>query len=57
MKFFLYDKSNGKLVLNKEEIFLIKEFKNLIESPKRSKLKNKMDLAFKEFTYIYLFFD
>ncbi|MDA3856314.1 MAG: hypothetical protein PF569_08705 [Candidatus Woesearchaeota archaeon] len=57
MKFFIYDQSSGKLVLNKEEIFVLSEFKALINSPKRAKLKDKMDKVFREFTYIYLFFD
>jgi hypothetical protein len=55
MKFFTYDKINAKLSLNKDEILLVKEFATLINKS-RSKYKNDR-LAFKEFTYIYLFFD
>lgn len=61
MKFFLYDDANAEVILNDEGILLTKEFKNLLD-PERNKTKNdktgkKKERAFKEFTYIYLFFD
>lgn len=61
MKFFIYDKDNGKLALEDEAILLIKELgallelkRNITSSDKTGKQKT---LAFKELTYIYLFFD
>ena len=61
MKLFLYDKVNSKVVLNKEECLIIKEFKELLD-PARNKTSSdktgkKLERAFKEFTYMYLFFD
>lgn len=61
MKFFAYDKDNGKLILEDESILLIKELSTLLE-PKRNITKTDKTgklktLAFKELTYIYLFFD
>jgi hypothetical protein len=61
MKLFLYDKVNSKVVLNKEECLIIKEFKELLD-PIRNKTASdktgkKLERAFKEFTYMYLFFD
>lgn len=61
MKFFKYDNVNEQVTLNQEEILLIKEFSTLMED-KRNKCpedktgKNKLR-AYKEFAYIYLFFD
>lgn len=61
MKFFLYDNVNDGIVLNDESILLIREFNALLE-PSRNKSKedktgSKRLRAFKEFKYIYLFFD
>lgn len=61
MKFFLYDNVNGDIALNDEGILLIREFAALI-NPERNKCKEdktglKRLRAFKEFKYIYLFFD
>lgn len=55
MKFFIYDNVNDRVELNKEGILLIKEFATLM-GEKRNKPGNK-DRAFREFSYIYLFFD
>jgi len=62
MKFFKYDKVNGELEIDDEgEIFLIKEFNALLDLKrnvtKDDKSGKKRALAFKEFKYIYLFFD
>lgn len=55
MKFFKYDQANGAVELNDEGILLIKEFSALLD-PKRNRGKNK-ERAFREFTFLYLFFD
>jgi hypothetical protein len=61
MKFFTYDKNNGNLALEDESVLLIKELADLLEAKrnitktdKTGKTKSK---AFRELTYIYLFFD
>lgn len=61
MKFFLYDNASEEVVLNDEGILLIREFAALM-NPERNKCKEdktglKKLRAFKEFKYIYLFFD
>jgi len=61
MKFFIYDKGSGNVEINDVSILLVKEFATLID-PKRNitksdKTGNARTLAFKEFKYIYLFFD
>lgn len=61
MKFFLYDNASEEVVLNDEGILLIREFAALM-NPERNKCKEdktglKKFRAFKEFKYIYLFFD
>ena len=61
MKFFIYDKDNGQLILEDESLLLVKEFEALIE-PKRNitkidKTGKQNTKAFKELKYIYLFFD
>jgi hypothetical protein len=61
MKFFVYDNVNEQIVINKEEILLIKEFAVLMDvkrnkCPEDTSGKNKLR-AYKEFAYIYLFFD
>lgn len=61
MKFFIYDKDNGQLILEDESILLVKEFDALLESKrnitKTDKTGKQKLLAFKELKYIYLFFD
>lgn len=61
VKFFNYNNQTGSLELNKEEILLLKEFNDLMESERnkcpedpagRFKLR-----AFREFKYIYLMLD
>ena len=49
-KIFLYDNVNNRLEINEGEIFLVTEFKNLLN---KDQSKDK-ELAFKELTYIYL---
>ena len=61
MKIFLYDNVNSTVILNKEEILLVKEFAALVD-PKRFKIAGKKivkdkEHVFKEFTYMFLFFD
>ena len=61
MKFFVYDNVNEEIALNDESILLIKEFAALMD-PARNKCKEdktgiKRLKAFKEFKYIFLFFD
>ena len=61
MKFFKYDHVNEKIALNDESILLVKEFAALMESDRNKtssdKTGRKRKLAFKEFQFIYLFFD
>lgn len=61
MKFFKYDKVNGTIEIDDESILLIKEFNALLELKRNKTLQDKtgkkMTLAFKEYTYMYLFFD
>ena len=53
MNVFVYDNVNNRLEINEGEIFLVTEFKNLLN---KDQSKNK-ELAFKELTYIYLALD
>lgn len=53
MNVFVYDNVNNRLEINEGEIFLVREFKALID---KDSSKNK-DLAFRELTYIYLALD
>lgn len=53
MNVFVYDNVNNRLEINEGEIFLITEFKNLLN---KDQSKDK-ELAFKELTYIYLALD
>lgn len=53
MNVFVWDSLDLKLEINEPELFLIKEFKALLDRD-TSKLKTK---AFREFTYIYLMID
>jgi hypothetical protein len=61
MKFFIYDNVNEQVVINREGILLVKEFAILMNE-QRNKCtadplgKNKIR-AYKEFAYIFLFFD
>ena len=61
MKFFAYDNAKETVVLNDEGILLVKEFANLMDSERNKTKDDKTGLhrtlAFKEFKYIYLFFD
>lgn len=61
MKFFRYDNVNGDVILEDESLFLIRELESLLD-PKRNitktdKTGKNKTRAFKEFKYIYLFFD
>ena len=61
MKFFKYDKANGNIEIDDESILLVREFKALLDVKrnitKEDKTGKKLGLAFKEFKYLYLFFD
>ena len=61
MKFFIYDNINERVVLNKEGLLLVKEFSDLMKESRNitrtDKTGKHKERAFKEFTYIYLFFD
>lgn len=64
MKFFIYDNVNEEVMLNDESILLIKEFaallddeRNKIKDNKPSKTRKKRARAFREFKFLYLFFD
>jgi len=61
MKFFQYDKVSGNIAVDDPSILLIRELVALV-NPTRNKTTSdktgkKLTKAFKEFTYIYLFFD
>jgi hypothetical protein len=61
MKFFIYDSVNEEIMLNEESILLMREFSALLDE-KRNKTKEdktgkKKLRAFKEFKFLYLFFD
>jgi len=61
MKFFTYDNDNELVTLNKPEILLVKQFAALMDIQRNicqddPSGQNKLR-AFREFTYIYLFFD
>ena len=53
MNVFVYDNVNNRLEINEGEIFLVTEFKNLLN---KDQSKDE-ELAFKELTYIYLALD
>jgi hypothetical protein len=61
MKFFVYDNVNGNVSLEDTSILLIKEFEALLEDNRNKssadKTGKKRLRAFKEFKFIYLFFD
>lgn len=61
MRFFIYDNVNGDVSIEEASILVIKEFAKLLEvernKTKEDKTGKKKLRAFKEFTYIYLFFD
>ena len=61
MKFFVYDNVNGNVSIEDSGLLLVNEFEALLDD---SRNKNSVDKtgkkrlrAFKEFKYIYLFFD
>jgi len=61
MKLFKYDNANEQLTLNVPELLLIKEFAALVDE-ERNKCKEDKGgkskiRAYKEFAYIYLFYD
>lgn len=61
MRFFKYDNVNGNIVIDDESILLTSEFEALLD-PERNKTfvdksGKQKTRAFKEFKYIYLFFD
>ena len=61
MNFFSYDETNNTLRIDEPTIFLVKEFKSLLDDNrnkcKEDKTGKKHLLAFKEFTYIFLMLD
>lgn len=61
MKFFRYDKVEEGIVLNDEGILLVSEFSALLEIGRnknnKDKTGKKRERAFREFTFLYLFFD
>lgn len=61
MNFFKYDKTSGLVTLDVDEILLVKELNSLLEEERnKSKSDNtgiRKERAFKELTYIFLFFD
>jgi len=61
MKFFLYDNVNAKVTINDEGLLLVREFHVLLDlernKSKTDKTGKNRERAFKEFKYIYLFFD
>jgi len=61
MKFFIYDQANESVRLNEESILLTKEFEILITPLRNKSTSDKTGVkkirAFKEFKYIYLYFD
>ena len=61
MRFFVFDSSRNRINVNVPEILLISEFKALWEEKrnitKTDKTGKNKERAFREFTYIYLFFD
>lgn len=61
MKFFRYDQVDGSIELNDEGILLVREFMALMDldrnKSKTDKTGKKRERAFREFTFLYLFFD
>jgi len=61
MKFFVYDNVNGNVSLEDPSIVLVREFESLMSEDRNKstsdKTGKKRGKAFKEFKYIYLFFD
>lgn len=61
MKFFIYDNVNETVMINDESILLIREFAALLDEKRNitttDKTGKKRTLAWKEFKYMYLFFD
>ena len=61
MKFFQYDGVNEKVILNQEGILLVKEFAKLMDEKRNKcaedKTGKKKVKAYKEFAYMFLFFD
>jgi len=61
MKFLAYDRISGSVVLNEDAILLVKEVSVLLDvernKSKVDKTGLKKERAFKELSYIFLFFD
>lgn len=61
MKFFVYDNVKNEIAIENESIFLIRELGSLLEETRnkcdKDKTGKKKLRAFKELTYIFLFFD
>lgn len=61
MKFFIYDNESGEVQLDDESILLMREFSALLDQKrnitKTDKTGKKRERVFKEFKYLYLFFD
>lgn len=61
MNFFKYDKTSGLVTLDVDEILLVKELNSLLEEERNKSKSDKTGVrkerAFKELTYIFLFFD
>ena len=61
MKFFNYDNVNNEVLIDDENILLIREFESLMSNErnktKEDKTGKKKLRSFKELKYLYLFFD
>lgn len=61
MKFFVYDNVNGNVAIEDVSILLTKEFEVLLDDNRNKssadKTGKKRLRAFREFKFIYLFFD
>ena len=61
MKFFKYDQVDGSVALHDEGVLLVKEFRALMDVDRNKsntdKTGKKRERAYREFTFLYLFFD